>query len=195
MTRLGRLALALGFAATPLLAACDRYTLTETAPVTMADAYVVDPRIAWNRRSQGRTEIWTVDGPMLQELRFVNGLEDGEVLFGGTDAKKLPPFSPRMTAIEVVEFFALSFTRAGVTNFEHRALRPTAFAGRGGFRFEFAYSLEDGLAREGFAVGAVRDSRLYLVVYSGTQLHFFAKHKADAEAVVASIRPRGGPAP
>lgn len=190
-----RAPLALAGAAALLLAACDRYTLTESAPLVMADAYVVDPRIAWNRRSQGKTEIWTVDGPMLQELRFVNGLEDGDVLFGGADAKKLPPFSARMTPIEVVEFFALSFARAGVTNFEHRALRPAAFAGRGGFRFEFAYSLEDGLAREGFAVGAIRDGRLYLVVYSGTQLHFFAKHKADAEAVVASIRPRGPAAP
>ncbi|MGE0746626.1 MAG: hypothetical protein AB7K86_15325 [Rhodospirillales bacterium] len=176
-------------------AACDRYTLVENGPVTMDSVYTVEPQIAWNRRSDGNTVTWTVDGPALEEVRFINGLEDGDRLFEGADAKKLPTFGAKMTPIEVQEFFEQSFIRAGVLDMKARGLRPAPFGNADGFRFEFAYSLEDGLEREGIATGMLRGEKLYLIVYSGTRLHFFGKYKAVAERVIASVRLRPDASP
>jgi hypothetical protein len=178
-----------------LAAGCDRYTLVANGPVTMDSTYTVEPQIAWNRHSDGNSEIWTVDGPALEEVRFVNGLEDGDRLFSGADAKKLPTFGAKMTAVEVLEFFEQSFIRAGVLDMKTRGLRPARFGGADGFRFEFTYSLEDGLEREGLAAGMLRGGKLYMIVYSGTRLHFFGKYKAVAERVIASVRLRENPAP
>lgn len=173
-----------------LLAGCERYTLVAPGTVEVGSDLVVASPIQWNRERDGSTEMWTVNGPALEELRFVKGLEDGDRLFSGTDAKKLPAFSPKMTPVEVQEFFEQSFQRAGVPTLSVTGLRPAKFGDGDGFRFEFTYALEDGLEREGFAVGAVRAEKLYLIVYSGTKLYFYGKHKADAEAIVASARLR-----
>jgi len=53
---------------------------------------------------------------------------------------------------------------------------------------EFLFTTEDGLLREGFTVGAKKDKKLYLIIYSGARLHYYPKNKGDAESIVQSIK-------
>jgi hypothetical protein len=61
-------------------------------------------------------------------------------------------------------------------------------AHRRGFRFEFSYLSKQGLAIGGFAVGAIIDRRLYLIIYSGAREYYFPKHRDDVEQIVSSVR-------
>ena len=49
-----------------LITACVQYSLVKAEKVAIGDLYTVDAQIAWNKKTEGKTEIWTVDGPLLQ---------------------------------------------------------------------------------------------------------------------------------
>ena len=171
-----------------LIAACVQYSLLKPEKVAIGDVYTVDSQIAWNRMTEGKTEIWTVDGPLLQELRFIKGIEDGDALFRGGAGKKLPPFKSKMTAIEIKELFETSLVQFGVARLKTLNLRPESFGKVAGFRFEFTYVLKNGLEKQGFALGAVIAELLHMIIYTGTRLHYYPKHKDDVERLVRSIR-------
>ncbi len=180
--------LAVLVAAAVLIAACAQYSLVKPQTVSIGGAYTVEPQISWNKATKGKAEIWTVDGPLLQELRFIKGLEDGDKLFRLEGKKKMPTFDSDMTPLEIKELFEGSLARAEVGQVQTMNLRPVKFGTAGGFRFEFTYVTKDGLEIEGFVVGTVKDKKLYLIMYTGTRLYYYRKHKDDAERLVKSIR-------
>ena len=53
---------------------------------------------------------------------------------------------------------------------------------------EFLFTTEDGLLREGFTVGTKKEKKFYLIIYTGAKLHYYLKHKGDAESIVQSIK-------
>ncbi|MCZ6849398.1 MAG: hypothetical protein O7F75_11185 [Alphaproteobacteria bacterium] len=171
-----------------LVTACAQYSLVKPVKVLIGDAYSVDAQIAWNKKTEGKTEIWTVDGPLLQELRFIKGIEDGDTLLEGRVGNKLPTFKSKMTAIEIKELFEASLAQIGLARLKTLNLRPNGFGKASGFRFEFTYVLNNGLEKQGFAIGAVMNDKLYMIIYSGTRLHYYPKHKDDVERLVRSIR-------
>jgi hypothetical protein len=59
--------------------------------------------------------------------------------------------------------------------------------GEDGFRFDFSYVSEEGLNYNGIAAGAVRDDKLYLVMYIGTTLHYFEKYIEEVDYILKSI--------
>ena len=171
-----------------LITACVQYSLVKAEKVAIGDLYTVDAQIAWNKKTEGKTEIWTVDGPLLQELRFIKGIEDGDALFRSRAGQKLPPFKSKMTAIEIKELFETSLAQIGVARLKTLNLRPGRFGKVPGFRFEFIYVLRNGLEKQGFALGAVIDEKLHMIIYSGTRLHYYPKLKDEVERLVRSIR-------
>ncbi len=63
------------------LAACAQYSLVEAKKQKIGSAYTVEAQIAWNKHSEGKVELWTVDGPALEAVRFFKGLSAGDTLF------------------------------------------------------------------------------------------------------------------
>ncbi len=186
-----------------LLSACAHYTRVEPAKRDMAGgSYHVEPQITWNRATQGKVEIWTVDGPALAAVHFFNGIADGENLYpyyGKAIRKaKLPKFQDDMTANEVQEFVVDSmmapYPQSLVgpnmigTNVQSFNLRPFTFGSQNGFRFQLTFLSKQGLEYEGFAVGTAKDQRLYLICYSGAREYYYPKYKNTAEQIIASIQ-------
>ena len=176
-----------------LAAACGRYDLVRPGRVDIGGAYSVEPQISWNKQARGDLEIWTVDGPLLHQLIFTKGLEDGKKLFPSEGPrsrkrnKRKPAFDKRMNAVEIVEFFDASITQQGATSITTRNLRPAPFGAAPGFRFEFDYVLNDGLDRSGLAVGAVTNGKLYMIIYVGARLHHYPAYRDHVEKLVKSI--------
>ena len=87
---------------------CAHYSLVPPERRSVGEFYSVETRVSWSRAEEGGIEVWTVDGPILQCLRFLT-LKDGEALIPSTkkDAK-LPRFRSYMTPSEIMEFFAAS---------------------------------------------------------------------------------------
>lgn len=185
------------------LSACVHYTRVDPAKRSMGGGtYSVEPQIVWSRATQGKVEIWTVDGPSLAAVHFFNGIGDGENLFpyyGKAIRKaKLPKFRKNMTASEVQEFVVDSmmapYHKSLVgpnmigSNVQAFNLRPFRFGSQPGFRFELTFLSAAGLEYEGFVVGAVNNDRLYLICYSGTREYYYPKYKNAAEQITVSIQ-------
>ena len=158
--------------------------------------YTVTPQIEWNRAIYSMSgENWTVDGWGLQALRFF-AVPNGQSLVQNrsTFGKPLPPdektpvFRSTMTPNEVREFFVETLATGGWAKVKTTALKPAKFGSLPGFRFGFSMLDEDGLEYDGLAYGAMRGEELHLIVYSGTRLHYFPKHKKTVENLFRSIR-------
>jgi hypothetical protein len=168
------------------------YRLIEPGRQTIAGAYTVEPARPWSAFARGEPTTWTIDGPNLQRLRFIGGIEDGQPLLPNPPLLALlrvpdrrPRFRTALTLPEVAEIVADGLFGS---LFAPRNIRPAPFGTAPGFRFEVSYATSDGVSREALVAGAVIDRRLHVVVYEGTALHHFARHRDEAERIIDSIR-------
>lgn len=191
---------------------CTHYTAVPAERRAIGDLYSVKSNITWSQADEGGIQVWTIDGPLLEALRFVT-LKDGDTLFPAADKDdKLPRFRAHMTPNEVVEFFAASLKsvsggvdthqlargmahpagiRAGSINastLDVKNLRPADFSRLPGFRFDFSFLSKEGLERQGIAFGSIHEGKLFLMVYTGTKEYYFDKHKQDVEAIFSSVQ-------
>lgn len=171
-----------------ILGACATYNLVTAQRTAIGDLYTVESRIPWNSARKGSVEIWTVDGPSLQAIRFVKGLEHDEALFKGKDEQKSPKFKKHMTPTAIAELVVDGFTMLGAQKVDTTNLRPEKFGAVQGFRFELEFVSREGLEGRGFALGAVVEERLHLIIYTGLSAHYYSKQKSEVEQIIESIR-------
>jgi len=174
-----------------LAAACQGYTLVKGgSPVEVGNAMKVSPERSWSKLTSGKYEIWTVDGPVLQQILFAGGVEDGEKLFP-TEAKSpknLPEFKKGMTELEITELYRDTLVQLGGTQFEIQEIAPKTIGGKQGFRFEFTFATKEGLQKNGIAEAVLTEDKLYFVAYTGAKLHYYPKNLPDAEQVMGSVQ-------
>jgi hypothetical protein len=136
--------------------------------------------------------LWTLDGVVIDELRFWPGLKDGEALTPATHRDQRPlNFKRTMQAHELVALFASLHARERCT-FTLEALEPAEFVGVKGLRFR--YSLEryhDHVKLSGVGWAAVRDGELYAMTFTAPRLGFFARHEKRVEQIAKSARLKG----
>ena len=182
---------ATAFTLAMILSSCAQYSLVKQQRTAVGDLYV-EPQIPWSSHSiSSKVKVWTVDGPRLERIHFVTGLEEDEVLFEGKDEEKKPRFHKNMTPSEIMEFVVDSMTLAGLQKIEATNLRPEKFGTIGGFRFEMSFLSEKGLEEQGFVCGAVVERKLYLIMYSGSKAYYFPKYKDHVERMIESIEVKG----
>jgi len=195
------------------LVGCTYYYLVNPGKQNIGDLYRVKTNIAWSRAIENDVEVWTVDGPLLQEVRFISGLSDGLPLIHSDPQQKikLPPFRSHMTPSEVQElfvatakslnavveaehlvkgrvpYFALRSAGINASSVQTANLRPTDFGTLPGFRFDVSFLSKEGLEFEGIVVGTIHKERLYLIVYTGTQEYYYPKYKDELELIISSI--------
>lgn len=169
------------------IAACGAHSLIDDERVEIGGTYSVDPQITWNRLVRAEPETWTIDGPSLQAVRFINGIRSDKPLIRSAEQQRFPVFRMDMTESEIMEFILDSLFLLGFNNLESRDLRPIAFGSHEGFRFEFSYLARDGLEEEGLVAGAVIERRLYLILYTGVRRHYYPKYLDHVEHIIDSI--------
>lgn len=175
-----------------MLSGCAMYTLVEPHRTTIGGLYTVDPQIPWSEATSGKTQIWTVDGPALQELRFVNGIADGESPFVGLlEEEKSPKFRKGMTSLEIKDLIVDGLSVMGAYQIDIHKVAPVQFVAHDGIRMELDFVTEAGLEKSGLVVGSVIHEKLYLIAYSGIRAHYFAKHKDHVEHIIDSIQVEG----
>jgi hypothetical protein len=199
----------LGFAAA--LSACSSlgggegygfsdYSLVRVRDVSVGDGslIVAAPR-PWNRHRPElfedvrAVEDWTLDGPLLDGISFVSGLESGHYLIRQrkTENQQVPKFRAEMTPPEIAEMIeSLYRVRGGAVDFKTLSLQPRAFLGTNGFQLDYEHLDDDELWRRGRAVGTVINNRLYLILLDAAKSHYYDATLPDFESIVASARLR-----
>jgi len=182
--------------AAALLASCAAYTLVPAqSRVVVHNGLSVQPTRAWNG-STGTNEpnlrVWTMDGPMLNTLGFVAGLDNGASIIKTPSGKEpMPVFRSTMGGSEVAELFEATLTRAvqGGSIVRTTNVRPATFAGKPGFRFDFSYmNQDDDLERRGVAAGTIHGGKLYLIFFHAARIHYFPSNIDEVEAIITSAQ-------
>jgi hypothetical protein len=172
-----------------VLASCaTSYTLVNPGRLDIGAFYTVEPDNSWSRIVRGKMELWTVDGPSLEALRFISGLEDGDRLLPVLSRDiKMPHFKAHMTPSEVLEFCVGSLESMGAARVAANHLRPENFGKHPGFRFDVRFFSEEGLERQGLIVGTIHEEKLYLIIFTAPRVHYYPQYKEQVERIVASI--------
>jgi hypothetical protein len=176
------------------------YSLVRVNRVLVGDhsLSVSAPR-PWNRHSPilfediRQVEDWTLNGPLLDGMSFVTGLQDGKSLIRQrrSTSQQVPKFRSDMTPPEIAAMIeSLYRVRGGAVDFRTLSLQPRPFLGANGFQLDYEHLDDDELWRRGRAVGAVINGELYLILLDAAKSHYYDAALPDFEAVVASAQLR-----
>ena len=165
-------------AASPALA--GNRLIEANAQVQVAGAaFGVTPGRTWNKlgaRPGRGAEVWTLDGPDLNEITFYGAIETDRPIFREVSRRErpLPRFSSTMLLTDVPTLLENSY-RVGraVTVFTTDRMEPTRFGGRDGVRFEYSFTAGDEVRRRGEGYGAIVGGKLYLITYEAPAIHYF----------------------
>jgi len=175
------------------------YSLVRPGPESVArNSMVVRPTIPWNRIPRGyhdisREENWTLNGPLLDGLSFIGGLENDKriVQQRRKDDRKVPNFRASMSPPEIAAMIESFYRiRGGATRFDMTNLSPRQFLGYPGFQFDYNHLGGDEVERRGRAVGAIIDGRFYIALFDAARLHYFDSGLPEFERIVESARLR-----
>ncbi len=172
-------------------------TIHPGEPRDIFGEYRVMSAAKWTRSGWRNMELWTVDGPQLQQLRLYADLEDGDslyerprqaVLVRPSVRKYRPKFHAQMLPHDVAELVSSTLVQWGAVEADATALRPARFGDRDGFRFDIRFVSQGGLVYRGLALGHINaEKRLHLILYLGTEAHYFPKFREEVEAILASV--------
>jgi hypothetical protein len=177
----------------------NQYRLVRPEPEAVArDTMVVTPTIRWNKAPRGpsdisREENWTLNGPLLDGITFIGGLEhDKRIVQQRRKAdRKVPNFradmNPQDIAAMIETFYRI---RAGSSEFAMTGLQPRTFLGHPGFQFDYEHVGGDEVQRQGRAVGAIINQRFYLALFDAAKMHYFPAALPEFERIVESARLR-----
>ena len=177
------------------LAGCMQYALVNPERQTVGDVISVQPGMKWNKMAlhgyQGKVEVWTLDGPVLNTLLFFTGVPDGEPLFTrrGGGGEKPPVFKASMNPVEIQELLEATIARFFQTTIaEGRNLKPVPVADGKGFKFETRMVGRDEVERDGVFIGTIRNKKLYGAWFQGAKLYYFDRYLPEFDRMVASAK-------
>ena len=175
----------------------NEYRLIEPQPESVArGSMTVVPTLRWNKAPRGphdidREENWTLNGPLLDGLTFIGGLEnDKRIVQQRRKAdRKVPNFRSDMTPQDIASMIESFYRiRAGSSRFEVTGLQPRNFLGQPGFQFDYEHLGGDEVERRGRAVGAIINGRFYLALFDAARMHYFGAGLPEYERIVQSAR-------
>lgn len=178
------------------LTGCAGIAPVESQRLELGGGLSVSGGTGWNQireDTSGADTLWTRDGLSLDWVEFYLGRAEGEPALErlrGRAANALV-LRAHMTATEIADLYAMHLARAGFQHVQVGRIRPTPFAGAPGFDFQFRYATPGNLVFDGFAAGAMRSGKLYLIAYSGARAHQFRAHWPAVAKLLRSAKIKG----
>ena len=182
------------------------YGISSYSMVRVQRVYVGDDTMSvaaprpWNRSRATlfedirQVEDWTLNGPFLDGISFVTGLQNNKSLIRQrrTANQQVPLFRSNMTPPEIAAMIeSLYRVRGGAVDFRTLSLQPRPFLNTNGFQLDYEHLDSDELWRKGRVVGTVINGRLYLILLDAAKSHYWDVTLPDYEAIVASAQLRG----
>lgn len=184
-----KLLIALAFVA---LSGCAPYTLVPANNVADLKGFSVTPGKEWSQAAYkpGPKAIsWTSSGEVLDQLLFIGDITDGEALLR-THSKDLPmpKYSSTMLPFDIENLVKSSIKNSanGIIEVKTSNLQPAQFGNVPGFRFNISFYTPSGLSKAGDVLGATLDGRLYLIIYTAAELHYYKNRLPEVEKIFSS---------
>jgi hypothetical protein len=166
------------------------YRLSQPGERVDLGVYSVDPQSRWNISANRIWQEWTIDGFVLEEVSFVNGLPDGQALYPRLQRREnAPQFRSSMSPPQVAEFLKSSLELLmGARKFKMSEPKPQPFGSREGTRIDIEFANTADLDQRGLIVWTIHGGRLYLIFYRAAKEYYFPKYRDVVERLIASIR-------
>ena len=177
------------------LNSCAAYKLVKGgSEIEVGKGLAVTPSLDWNKISDGDVDVWTLDGPILQQIIFVKGAEEGDYLIPVRKAGSLaidenvPRIEKSITSIEVLEIFEATLTQMKAQKIKITKIRPYKTKFTDGFRFEFTFLTSEGLEKLGSTYSVISGDKLYMGIYLGAKIHYYNRGIQDFENIIRTMK-------
>lgn len=164
-------------------------------PVAVADSQLtITPGRDWNQLGKKvgkKTETWTLDGELLNDVTFYGGIEPGKPLVKERNKKSepLPKFTKTTLLAEIPELLErTSRAYRGSGSFQVDNAEPIQFLGAEGVQFTYQFTDEDQLTRKGEARAAIVKGKLYMVTFEAPRLSYFGRVIGDFRHLADSAK-------
>lgn len=156
---------------------------------------VASPDGEWNKLSFSggpNVEVWTRDGDNLNKVSFFGGVAAGMPIYRDTAKKKapLPTVDGAMLLPDIPVLLESTYrARYQVNRMSIDSQDVTAIGGRQAIRFTYSYVRdEDGVERQGEAVGTMVNKKLYLVTYEAPKIYYFGRDLEAYHKIVNTLQ-------
>ena len=146
----------------------------------------------WARIKSRRNEMWTIDGLLLNRLMIFSNVAPGEHVFQRTRERRSRPDGPwfragmRLDELEQLVIDGLvDQDWVGVTPSN---VRPHAFGGVEGVRFDVHMTHPDGLVYDGTVAAVEREGHLTVLVWLAPKEHYYGRDIAAVNAMLDGMR-------
>ncbi len=155
-------------------------------PVAVAESTLtVTPSRDWNElrtRIGKKTETWTLDGAVLNDVTFFGGIDPGNPLVRERNKKREPLPKFRRTTLlaevpELLERTYRAYKQSG--SFQVTSVEPIRFLDHDAVQFSYEFTDEDQLIRRGEARAAIVRGKLYMMSFEAPRLSYFGKSVMD----------------
>lgn len=176
-----------------LLAACASHggRLQHAGEVQVFDL-AISTDLDWARYRGPRQELWTIDGPLLNQLRIVGAVKPGEHVFLRGKQRRSQPDGPwfrsGMRPDEIRDLVLDALRLEGWTQVSSRALRPAPLGDHAGLRFELDLTSGNGLIYRGQAAAIERDGKLTLLLWLAPAEHYYQRDVETIQRLYDTLR-------
>ena len=149
---------------------------------------------AWARAvglgDRDTVSVWTIDGLGLDQLLFFSGVAPGAPLLRipGVAQKDMVLYNTTMLPDDVMDMIAGTLGKSGDQQVRTSALRPVPFGTLTGFRFDLAFTTEDGLQMKGMAFFAQRRKKLDVILFVAPSEYYFDEYAPTVEKIFSSVQ-------
>ncbi len=175
-----------------MLAGCiPSYTLLKSGDTQMWNAYTVSTQENINEMKLDGMVSWTQYGPLLEHIRFLKPLQDGEKLpFENLKDKgnKIPVYRVGMTPEEVVELYRSSASNVGSVVTAVSELEPINLGGSAGYKFEINISSVKGKDFKAKVFFTERENKLYVIEFGARATHYYDHRQQFVQNVINSVK-------
>ena len=171
-----------------------------TKAAGMGDRDPLGLQMVWARAvglgDRDTASVWTIDGFGLDELFFFSGVASGAPLLriAGVAPKDMVLYNTTMLPDDVMDMIAGTLGKAGDQQLRTSALRPVPFGTVTGFRFDLAFTTEDGLQMKGMAFFAQRRKKLDVILFVAPSEYYYDQYAPTVEKIVSSVQVPDAPA-
>ena len=186
---------ALGLCLASCLSACATTSstsrLVEPGP-NVAGKLTLDSEMEWTRATTNRSQLWTIDGELLNLLYLVPEVREGDYIFLGARQSKRRPdgpyYHPGMREDEIRDLITDGLLGAGFIGVDTSNLRPSQFGEHEGMRFDIAMANPEGLAYQGYVAAFEHERGLALAIFIAPREYYFPRDGAKVSKMLDTLR-------
>jgi hypothetical protein len=146
----------------------------------------VMPQRSWNRIATD-PEVWTTQGPQIDQVRFYAGVKSGHALVPGVRGDRLD-FDAKMLPNDIQDLVVATLQQEGNKAIQTGNLAPCNFGAGKGFCFDLAFASPADLEMKGLAMARKKNDQLDLILFQAPAEYYFGEMAPDMQKVFASVQ-------